>query len=61
MGNLLDFNNNPYLMKPLILNVQLRTQINSCGKFSMDAFEFGVCTIGESLLFNSVLYLVLSI
>lgn len=38
MGNLVDFNNNPYLIKPLILNVQLRTQINRCGKFSMDAF-----------------------
>lgn len=37
MVNLVDFNNNPYLlMKPLFLNVQLRTQIKSCGKFSMD-------------------------
>lgn len=36
MGNLVDFNNNPYLMKPLFLNVQLRTQIKICGKFSMD-------------------------
>lgn len=38
MGNLVDFNKKPYLMKPFLLNVQLRTQIKSCGKFSMDAF-----------------------
>lgn len=39
MGNLIDFNNNPYLMKPLILNVQLRTQIKIVESFLWTPFN----------------------